>query len=140
MSFSNIIEKYKDLIPYAIFGVLTTLVNIASYWVFAHPLQLPVTVSTILAWVVSVTFAYLTNRKWVFHSEADTKKAVAKEVISFFGCRMGTEFVDLAAMFIFVDLLSYNDMVVKVISNVVVIILNYAASKFLIFRHKGVSH
>lgn len=140
MSFSSIIEKYKDLIPYAIFGVLTTLVNIASYWVFAHPLQVPVTVSTILAWVVSVTLAYLTNRKWVFHSEADTKKAVAKEVISFFGCRMGTEFVDLAAMFIFVDLLSYNDMVVKVISNVVVIILNYAASKFLIFRHKGVRH
>ena len=91
--------------------------------------------STILAWVLSVLFAYVTNRKWVFHSEADTKKAVVKEIISFFACRIGTELVDLAAMFIFVDLLHCNDMAVKVIANIVVIILNYAASKFVIFRH-----
>lgn len=136
----NLIEKYKDLVPYAVFGVLTTLVNIASYWLFAHPLYLPVMVSTVLAWVLSVTFAYLTNRKWVFHSEADTTKAVVKEVVSFFACRIGTELVDLVAMFIFVDLLHLNDMAVKVIANIVVIILNYAASKFVIFRHEKIDN
>lgn len=136
MNFRELFEKYKDLIPYAVFGVLTTLVNIASYWLFAHPLGLPVMLSTVLSWLLSVIFAYLTNRKWVFHSEADNAPAVLKEIISFFACRIGTEFVDLAAMFIFADLLHMYDMAVKIIANIVVIILNYAASKFVIFRHR----
>lgn len=135
MKFRELFEKYKDLIPYAVFGALTTLVNIVAYWLFAHPFGMPVLVSTIIAWFLSVLFAYVTNRKWVFHSEADTVKAVLKEIVSFFACRIGTELVDLAAMFIFVDLLHMNDMAVKIIANVVVIILNYAASKFVIFKH-----
>lgn len=131
----QLFEKYKDVIPYAVFGVLTTLVNIVSYWVFAHPLHLPVMASTIFAWVLSVLFAYLTNRKWVFHSEAVGAKAIAKEIASFFGCRVGTELIDLAAMFIFVDKLNLNDMVIKIIANIIVIIVNYVASKFVIFKH-----
>ena len=132
----QLFEKYKDVIPYAVFGVLTTLVNIVSYWVFAHPLHLPVMASTIFAWVLSVLFAYLTNRKWVFHSEAVGAKAIAKEIASFFGCRVGTELIDLAAMFIFVDKLNLNDMVIKTIANIIVIIVNYVASKFVIFKHQ----
>lgn len=134
---NSLIEKYKDLIPYAIFGVLTTLVNIGCYWLCAHPLGLPVMASTIIAWFASVLFAYLTNRKWVFHSEAVGAAAIWKEIISFFACRIGTELIDLAFMFIFVDKLGFNDMVIKVIANVVVIIVNYIASKFVIFRHSN---
>lgn len=132
----KLLEKYKDLIPYAVFGVLTTLVNIGGYWICAHPLGLPVMASTIIAWFASVLFAYLTNRKWVFHSEAVGAAAIWKEIVSFFACRIGTELIDLAFMFIFVDKLGFNDMIIKAIANVVVIIVNYVASKFVIFRHK----
>lgn len=132
----NLIEKYRDLIPYAVFGVLTTLVNIGVYWICAHPLSLPVMASTIIAWFLSVLFAYVTNRKWVFHSEARTLQAVRKEIISFFACRIGTELIDLFCMWMFVDQMHFNDMIIKVIANIIVILVNYVASKFVIFRHE----
>lgn len=85
---SKLYEKYKDIIPYAIFGVLTTVVNIVVYWVCAHPFGMLVMPNTIVAWLLAVFFAYFTNRKWVFHSEATTNAEVMTEIISFFsaGC------------------------------------------------------
>ena len=83
-------EKYKDLIPYVIFGVLTTIVNYVSYWLFAHPLGCGTVFSTAVAWVLSVLFAYVTNRRWVFHSEAKGAKAIGKEFAAFLGARLGT--------------------------------------------------
>lgn len=132
----KLIEKYKDIIPYAIFGILTTLVNIGSYWGLAHLLHLPIMASTIFAWIMSVLFAYLTNRKCVFHSEADTVNAIGKEIASFFGCRLATGILDWVSMFAFVDIIHLDDMWVKVVTNVVVIILNYIASKYVIFKHR----
>ena len=90
---------------------------------------MPVLVSTMIAWFLSLLFAYLTNRKWVFHSEADTAKAVVKEIVSFFACRVGTELIDLFCMWLFVDMLHMNNMVIKVIANVVVIAVNYLSGK-----------
>lgn len=133
--YKTLYKNYKDIIPYAVFGVLTTLVNIISYWICAHPLGMPVMVSAVIAWILAVLFAYLTNRKWVFHSEADNSKAVLKEIGLFFAARLGTGVIDWASMFIFVDLMSFNDVVIKTLANIVVIILNYVASKFLIFKH-----
>lgn len=72
----------------------------------------------------------------MFHSEAFGPKAIGKEIIYFFACRVGTELIDLFCMWLFVDMLHMNDMVIKAIANVVVIIVNYLASKFVIFRHK----
>ena len=133
MDFKKLYDKYKDIIPYGVFGVLTTLVNIVSYWVAAHPLGLSVMASTVIAWFMSVLSAYVTNRKWVFHSEAEGFEAIVKEMVSFFGCRLATGFVDLACMFVFVDVLHLDDVVIKVIANVIV--LNYVASKLVIFKH-----
>ena len=136
MNLKKIIQKYKDVIPYLFFGVCTTLVNVVVYWVCAHPFNFNIMVSTIIAWVLAVLFAYITNRKWVFHSEAKTRKEVIKEIVSFFGCRLATGVVDWACMFIFVKILGWNDVVIKFAANVLVIILNYIASKLLIFRKK----
>ena len=127
-------KKYKDVIPYIFFGVLTTLVNIIVYWIFAHPLHLHIMISTIVAWVASVLFAYITNRIWVFHSIATTSAAILKEVIAFFSCRLATGVLDWVCMYVFVDLLAWNDLLVKCGANVLVIVLNYVASKVLIFR------
>lgn len=133
MNIQKICEKYKDIIPYLFFGVCTTVVNIVGYWLMAHMLQLSTIVSTIIAWVIAVFFAYMTNRKWVFHSAASTKKAVMREIISFFSCRIGTGIVDWFCMWLFVERLHVNDVAVKTAANVLVIILNYAASKLVIF-------
>ena len=129
-------EKYRDLIPYVFFGVLTTLVNTGVYWLCAHPLGMPVLLSTVIAWFVAVLFAYLTNRKWVFHSEAVTAKEIAREVISFYLCRLATGLLDWGLMYLLVERLHCNDMVVKVAVIILVIILNYVASKLLVFRKK----
>ena len=132
----ELFEKYKDLIPYVIFGVLTTLVNYASYWLFAHPLGCGTVVSTVAAWILSVLFAYVTNRRWVFHSTARGAKEIGKEFAAFVAARVSTGLLDTLFMYIFVDVLGWNDMIIKLASNVVVVILNYIFSKFLIFRKK----
>ena len=132
----KLLVQYKDLILYGVFGVLTTITNLVVYWIAAHPLGLGVMPGTIIAWFAAVLFAYLTNRKWVFHSEAVTAGEILKEVVWFFACRIGTGVVDWACMYIFADLLRFNDVAVKFGTNVLVIILNYAASRLLIFRHK----
>lgn len=137
MSLRKLWNKYKDIIPYAFFGVCTTAVNVVVYWVCAHLLNWSVMPSTIFAWVAAVLFAYLTNRRWVFHSEAKTSKDITKEIIAFFGCRLATGVFDWVGMFIFVDLFGLNDVLVKFAANIFVIILNYIASKFLIFRGKS---
>ena len=129
-------KKYQDIIPYAFFGVLTTIVNIAAYWLSAHPFALSVMLSTVLAWVAAVLFAYITNRKWVFHSQAETSKEILREIFSFFACRMATGVVDWGCMFVFVDLLHLNDVIIKAGANILVIILNYIASKLVIFKSK----
>lgn len=136
MQFKDLYSKYKDVIPYAIFGVLTTIVNIVTYYVAAHFFKIPIMISTILAWLLAVLFAYVTNRKWVFHSSADTPVRIMTEIIAFFSCRIATGIVDWLCMWIFVDLLAFNDVIIKSMANVLVIILNYIASKLLIFKRK----
>lgn len=130
----DLIRKYKDVIAYLFFGVCTTAVNVASYWICAHPLKMHTMVSTIIAWVLAVLFAYFTNRKWVFHSDKTSMKDITKEIVSFFTCRLVTGVVDWACMFVFVELLAWNDLIVKVAANILVIIMNYVASKLIIFK------
>ena len=137
MKIKEIYEKYKDAFLYLFFGACTTLVNIVVYWALAHPISLGVMPSTIIAWIAAVLFAYITNRRLVFHSEARSLQDVIKEIISFFGCRLATGAFDWLCMFVFVTKLGWNDVLMKVIANVIVIILNYVASKFLIFKKKS---
>lgn len=136
MKLKELLNRYRDFILYGIFGVLTTVVNMVVYWLCAHPLGMAVLPSTLIAWFMAVLFAYLTNRKWVFHSEASTRQEVMKEIVSFYSCRIATGVVDWVMMFVCVDLLGFNDMIIKVLANVVVIILNYVASKLVIFKKK----
>ena len=95
----QLLVKYKDIILYGIFGVLSTVVNIVSYWAFAHPFGIGTMLSTVLAWFLTVSFVYLTNRKWVFHSSASTMKEYLREIIAFFSCRIATGVLDWACMF-----------------------------------------
>lgn len=139
MGVMKLFKKYADVIPYLFFGVCTTIVNVIVYWIGAHLLSLNTLVSTITAWVCAVLFAYVTNRKWVFHSEVFTGREIAKEVISFFSCRLVTGIIDWVCMFIFVELLGANDVIIKFAANVLVIVLNYIASRLVIFRRENVN-
>lgn len=132
----DLYEKYKDVIYYLFFGVCTTLVNVMAYWILAYFIDLPVIASTIIAWFLAVLFAYITNRKWVFHSEVKGSEKLIREILSFFICRLTTGVADWMCMFLFVDILGLNDIIIKFIDNVVVIVLNYVASKLVIFKNK----
>lgn len=126
--------KYKDVIPYLFFGVCTTAVNVVVYWLLAHVFYIGTMVSTLIAWVSAVLFAYITNRKWVFFSKAETGQEILREMFTFFGCRVATGVVDWGGMFILVEVLGLYDVVIKFLCNVMVIVLNYIASKLIIFK------
>ncbi len=132
----DFIKKHRGVILYLLFGALTTLVNIASYWLFAHPLALNTLISTILAWVVSVIFAFFTNKLIVFEARGNGVRRFLYELGAFLLARVATGALDVAIMLVFVDILHLNDIVIKIVSNVVVIILNYIVSKFIIFAKK----
>lgn len=130
----DFMKKYKCFLFYIAFGVMTTFVNIVVYYICMNIFAAGNILSNIIAWGFSVSFAYFTNRKWVFESEAKDSKGLVREAIYFYSCRLLTGFLDLVIMFIFVDLIHFNYMVMKFLSNVIVILSNFIASKFIVFK------
>ena len=125
-----------QLILYGIFGVLTTVINIVVYWLCTRVFFWPVVPSTVIAWTIAVLFSYWGNRKFVFRSTNSSYSAVLKEAAEFFSCRIATGVLDVVIMYVFVDVLGFHDVIIKTASNIIVIILNYIASKLFIFREE----
>ena len=146
----NLIIKYKELIIYGVFGVGTTLVNFLTYKLFNMLLGVDYyLISNIVAWFVSVAFAYITNKLFVFESKSWNVKVITKEVSSFFAARVFSFLVEEAGLFLLVDVCGMKDfafkvygftvsgnMISKVILAVVVVVMNYFFSKFVVFRKK----
>lgn len=130
----KLITKYKSIITYGIFGVLTTIINIVCYEILYNQAHISNVVSNIIAWVIAVAFAYITNKIWVFESKSLEPKVLLAEIWKFVTCRLATGALDLAIMYVGVDLMHGPAMILKIISNVIVILLNYVASKILIFK------
>ena len=126
--------KYKEVIAYLFFGGLTTVVNIVAYFVCTSIFALNYLVANAIAWVVSVAFSYVTNRTWVFESKVKGFSAILREVTAFVGCRVLSGVMDMAIMFVSVDLIGIPDGIAKFITQVVVVVLNYLFSKLIIFR------
>lgn len=129
-------KKYKEIINYLIFGVLTTVVSLATYYICVYTFlnpdnSLQLQVANIVSWIAGVTFAYITNRKFVFESEEQEK---LKEAGKFVTSRIATLLTDMLIMFIGVTILKLNDKIIKLISQIIVIIANYLLSKMLVFR------
>lgn len=127
---NEIYNKNKEIINYVVVGGLTTLVSVASYWAFRFIIKNYIILS-IISWILAVTFAYITNRKFVFESKS---KKIAEEVIKFFAYRLLTLGLEVALMALFVSVLNINDMLSKVILQIVVLALNYVFSKLFIFK------
>jgi len=130
----ELFRKYREMIAYVFFGGATTVINIAVYGGLAF-MGCSTGVANAAAWVISVAFAYVTNRRWVFGSGSRGKEAL-REAVSFVACRLGTGVMDEVIMIVGVDRLHLWGLGVKVFSNVLVIVLNYVFSKLFIFRKK----
>ena len=132
----SLLEKYWDILAYLFFGVCTTVVNYIVYLPCYNLLQFSATVSNILAWVVAVAFAYLTNKPFVFKSNDWSRETVIPELTKFIGCRIGSGAMETVILFLAVDLLGWNGNVWKLLTQVMVVILNYIGSKLLVFTKK----
>lgn len=130
-------EKYREPILYVFFGGLTTLVDWASYWVMTDVLRVDYMAAAFLSQITAILFAYVTNRRFVFDSRARGARAVALEMVRFFGARGASLLLNMLVMYAGVDLLHFNDKVIKVIASVLVVIANYIFSKLFVFRKGG---
>lgn len=129
-------QKYKEIINYLIFGFLTTVVSLGTYYLLTmtlldpnNPIELQIT--NVLSWIVAVNFAYFTNRKYVFNSK---NKNILSEMIKFYLARIASLLIDMLLMYILVSRLKYNDKIMKIIVQIVVVVMNYIFSKVIIFK------
>lgn len=128
------IKKRKEIILYLFFGACTTLVNIVCYFVLRNLFSMGITYATAVSWFISVLFAYFTNKIFVFESKKGNTKALIVEFSSFVSGRIFTGLMDLVIMLITVDVLNFNEPLMKIISNIAVIVINYILSKIWIFK------
>lgn len=132
----DILKKYKESIMYLIFGILTVIINISSYIFITRILKLEILTANIIAWIIAVIFAYITNKLYVFQSKTTTNKELIKEFSSFVSCRVLSLLLEMILMYIMIDIMFINDFIVKIFTNIIVIVLNYILSKIIIFKKK----
>jgi putative flippase GtrA len=132
----ELIKKYSEIIRYIIIGVLTTIVSLSSYYLLIITVLNPdnaleLQIANIISWILSVTFAYITNRHFVFKSKS---KDIKKEALKFATSRITTLLIDMAFMFLTVTVLKFNAKIAKLIVQVIVLVLNYILSKLFVFK------
>ena len=131
-------KQYKDILLYLFFGVLTTLVNFVVFFLLGEKVAgLNVHIANSIAWVAGVAFAYVTNRTWVFKEHAETRNGIIKEALSFTGGRLFTYGFEEAMLLIFVTWLKFDEVIIKIIAAVGVVVLNYIISKLIVFKKDG---
>lgn len=127
-------SKYHDILVYLIFGVLTTVVNYLVYLPCYNLLHLSSALSNVIAWAAAVAFAFVTNKPFVFRSHDWSAKTVIPELTRFIGTRLGSGGLETLILFLTVDWLGLNGNVWKLVTSVLVVVLNYIGSKLLVFR------
>ena len=132
----SLIRKYRDVLSYLVFGVLTTVVNYLIYLPAFNFCGLSAAVSNMIAWVGAVIFAFLTNKPFVFHSHDWSAKTVIPELTKFVSCRLASGVLETVILLLTVDCLHWNGNLWKLVTQVLVIIINYVGSKLLVFRKK----
>ena len=129
--------NYKEVVNYLVFGGLTTIVNFVTYYIFARMIGIDEVVSSALSWFFSVLFAYITNKIFVFDSKTETKTQLIKECVSFFLARILSGILcDVGTFALMVKVFNINDILSKIVTQVMVVIVNYIFSKFIVFKKK----
>lgn len=132
----EIIKKYKEVIKYLIIGVLTTIVNYVIFIILVNAIKIEMHTSNIIAWLISIIFAYFTNKLFVFESKSFKVEVLIKEILTFAMARAFSLLLEEAILYIFVNRLEMDKLIIKLIANIIVIVLNYVLSKFIIFTDK----
>jgi len=135
-SIEALFTKYKEIVLYLFFGVLATVVSIGSFTVLYDVALLNEHLANIISWVLAVSFAFMTNRTWVFVDAVKINKSFIKQMIEFFSGRVLSLAVEEVFILVFVSMLSFNAFAIKVITQVIVIVLNYFISKFWVFNKR----
>ncbi|HML05701.1 MAG TPA: GtrA family protein [Methanobacterium sp.] len=130
---SKILNARKEIVLYLIFGVFTTLVNILSYLILAKIFGINNFISNVMAWFLSIIFAYVTNRIFVFESKNEN---ILHEFSLFIVGRGLSGILDSLLFYTLVILLMFDDVLSKIVINIIVIILNYVFSKWIVFKEK----
>lgn len=129
-------RRYSEVALYLFFGGLTFLISVISYAICLKLLGMDVLVANIISWIIAVLFAFFTNRRWVFKGKSDGAKDTAAQLASFIGDRLFTLAMEELILWVFVTRLGMNDIAIKIVAQIVVIVLNYFISKFMVFRKK----
>ena len=125
-----------ELVSYLFVGVATTVVNYVVYYLATRVLSMGVMAGTWTAWVAAVAFGYVANKAFVFHTHCDSVLSLLREAGSFFAMRLVSLGMETVLMYLTATVLGLNDLVMKLVINIVVIILNYVFSKLFIFKKK----
>ena len=129
--------KYKEIINYLVFGGLSTVVNFVTYYITARIIGIEEVTSSGISWFCSVLFAYITNKLFVFESKSNSKKEFFKEMISFFLARIASGILcDVGTFALMVKVFNVNDIIAKIVTQIMVVIVNYVFSKLIIFKKK----
>lgn len=134
----NLYKKYEEIINYIIVGGFTTVVSLGTYYacvlIFLDPKKgIELQIANIISWIAAVTFAYFSNRKFVFKSK---DKKVLKEATKFYLSRLSTLIIDMLFMFIFVTIFTINDKLAKLLVQFIILVLNYVFSKLFVFKNE----
>lgn len=133
-SLAPFLAAHCESLLYLLFGGLTFLVSVGAFALLNGCCRIGVLTANAISWFAAVTFAYLTNRKWVFRSRAKHFREILPELISFFGCRIATLLAEELILFVFVTVLHFSGLLIKTAAQLLVILLNYFLSKFFVFR------
>ncbi|MBH0230699.1 GtrA family protein [Halobacillus yeomjeoni] len=123
-------QPKMEVFLYLLFGGLTTLINIVTYYLLADMISMDYKLATTIAWLAAVLFAFFTNKTYVFKSE----RSSLKEIFPFIGARLLSYVLDIGTMVLLVEIAHINDLVSKIAANVLVVVFNYVASKYFIFN------
>lgn len=148
--FERFYIKNKSVLLYLFFGGLTTLVSILTFWlaelfirsdfnvsIFGSMYSTKVVLSNAISWICAVLFAFFTNRIWVFNSPTDSWTGFFKQMAAFFGGRFVTFLLETVILVVFVSILNFNEMLMKIIAQLVVLVSNYVISKLIVFRKRS---
>lgn len=136
---TELYHRHKEIVNYLIVGCLTTVVSLGVYYglvltVLDPDNAIQLQIANVASWVAGVTFAYFTNRKYVFESKNPN---MLREAGSFVAARVGTLIMDMVFMFLTVSMFGMNDKVAKLLDQVLITVANYLLSKLFVFRGNG---
>jgi len=132
----DLFDRYGEIINYLIFGVATTVVNIVVFFLFDTILSVPYLIANAIAIILSILFAFFTNKKYVFKSQAMSRQDNWEEFVRFVSFRVLSGLFDMLSMWILVDMLLFGTNLAKLLTQFIVVVLNYVFSKFFVFKQE----